>query len=364
MVSIDCQHRFLREQELSWPSSCAHLPLVIEPKYCASVDTFTQFVRENRENLLHCLTYYGALLFRGTGYSEPSHCYEFIDALQLNCRDYPYFTDNYRSPILKGIVQASSVSPSLPVPPHTEQAFNCYRPGIVGFMCLQKPGEGGETPLHDCVAAFRDLPESTKVQLMGTHFCKETINMTRRGMQSNFNTTERDAIEEICRYFGVNFAWKNDKLSIRTSGPCLVRHADTKEISLSLFWNVHALHFFFREYHALPGAHYFLGWLCKFLPSRIFEFLAQNCYSYFRNDYRYSFLREGKTFRLSTDIEMEICQAIWRNTTVFSWQTGDIMLIDNIKVAHSRLPYIPPRKIAAFVCNYYNARNLEFQSVQ
>jgi alpha-ketoglutarate-dependent taurine dioxygenase len=35
-----------------------------------------------------------------------------------------------------------------------------------------------------------------------------------------------------------------------------------------------------------------------------------------------------------------------RETILHRWQKGDVMIVDNILVAHGRMPYFGPRKIA------------------
>jgi alpha-ketoglutarate-dependent taurine dioxygenase len=37
--------------------------------------------------------------------------------------------------------------------------------------------------------------------------------------------------------------------------------------------------------------------------------------------------------------------AIWSNMVFFPWRRGDVLVIDNARVAHGRMPYRGPRKI-------------------
>jgi hypothetical protein len=41
----------------------------------------------------------------------------------------------------------------------------------------------------------------------------------------------------------------------------------------------------------------------------------------------------------------EINRVYWRNAIGFTWRAGDILMLDNMLIAHARNPYSGPRKI-------------------
>jgi hypothetical protein len=49
----------------------------------------------------------------------------------------------------------------------------------------------------------------------------------------------------------------------------------------------------------------------------------------------------------------EIRDAYDRARVLFPWQTGDIMLLDNMLVAHGRMPYTGPRKVVVALAEQY-----------
>ncbi|WP_437518331.1 TauD/TfdA family dioxygenase [Sorangium sp. So ce1099] len=353
---VELTSRGLLPGESSWPTGVKHLPLVIEPARPLTADSMTSLLRDQRAWVQSQLTTHGAILLRGTPYREASHFVDVMNALGLDYRAYPHLTDNYRRPVVDGVVNASSTEAPLPVPPHTEQAFSSVRPGVLGFMCLQRAPLGGQTPLHDCVAAFRELTPATKEMLQGAFFCKVTDQMSEEAVRSNFNTLDRAEIDQICKKFGLEWSWNGGKLSFVTKGPCVVTHPITGETAFSCFWTVPSIHYFFRHYHGVPGADRKMAMLCRAVPLPAFDFILRNLVPFFRRNYRYFLFKEGKRLDFSLEMHTELNAVIWKNTTVFEWQPGDILMIDNIKVGHSRMPFVPPRHVVASVCNYYDAR--------
>ena len=40
-----------------------------------------------------------------------------------------------------------------------------------------------------------------------------------------------------------------------------------------------------------------------------------------------------------------IVKSYWKNTELFSWQEGDIVILDNYRMGHGRLPFTGERKV-------------------
>ena len=55
----------------------------------------------------------------------------------------------------------------------------------------------------------------------------------------------------------------------------------------------------------------------------------------------------------------ELGKAEWKNAAIFQWQQGDILLIDNLQVAHSRLNTTLQRKILTAFGNMCNIRDMK-----
>ena len=52
-----------------------------------------------------------------------------------------------------------------------------------------------------------------------------------------------------------------------------------------------------------------------------------------------------------------ITAAVLKHASFFKWQRGDVLLVDNIKMAHGRMTFTKPRKILTSMIGLYDARD-------
>jgi len=61
---------------------------------------------------------------------------------------------------------------------------------------------------------------------------------------------------------------------------------------------------------------------------------------------------------IESDVLEELRAAYHAETVSFPWQRGDVMLLDNMLVAHGRAPYSGPRKILVGMSEPIDRRDL------
>ena len=50
----------------------------------------------------------------------------------------------------------------------------------------------------------------------------------------------------------------------------------------------------------------------------------------------------------------EICDLSWNNSYMFPWKQNDLLVVDNIAIAHGRMNVVGPRKITVSLGNMYH----------
>ncbi len=139
--------------------------------------------------------------------------------------------------------------------------------------------------------------------------------------QSFYGTEERSRVEELCRQAGVDFEWtRGDGLRTRQLCPAVIRHPRTGEMA---FFNQLQLH------HV------------SCLDTTVRESLASLMpLDDFPRNVHYG---DGTPIE---DSVMDEVRGIYREAAVaFPWRPGDVLMLDNMLIAHARNPYVGERKI-------------------
>jgi alpha-ketoglutarate-dependent taurine dioxygenase len=139
--------------------------------------------------------------------------------------------------------------------------------------------------------------------------------------QKFFHTDDKKLVEESCQKSKTELEWKDGNcLRTRKIAQAITKHPKTDDV---VFFNQILLH----HISCLdPGVRESL--LSLFGE----ENLPRNVYY-------------GDGSPIEDSVMAEI-QAIYREATVsFPWQQGDVLMLDNMLVAHSRNPYVGSRKI-------------------
>ena len=194
----------------------------------------------------------------------------------------------------------------------------------IWFHCIQPAHKGGRTPIADSRKIFKRLdPDIIKKfaqrEVMYVRNYGEGLGLT---WQEVFQTRDRPLVEAHCRNASIQFEWLGDSgLRTRQVRPAIRRHRRTGE----MLWFNHAAFFHVTSLDANARD--------SLLAVINEEDLPYN-----------TFYGDGSA------IEPEVLdriRAAYRDETVgFDWQTGDVLMLDNMLTSHGREPFEGPRKIA------------------
>ncbi len=295
-------------------------PLVIEP----AVDGLNSisWVKSNREYLEAQLLQHGALLFRKFKLSGVDGFEQFIKAVTEDLLEYSY-QSTPRNVVSGNIYTSTEYPPTHTIPLHNEMAYTHQWPMKIWFYCMTPAEQGGETPIADSRKVFARInPEIrerfSEKKVMYVRNYAEGLDLS---WSTVFQTTEKSEVEAYCRHAGIEFEWLSlDRLRTRQVCQAVAAHPSTGE---QVWFNqAHLFHVSNLE----PEVRDSLSSTYKE------EDLPRNAYY-------------GDGSAIESDALDNIRQAYDHETRVFSWQAGDVLMLDNMLTAHGRKPFAGKRRV-------------------
>jgi alpha-ketoglutarate-dependent taurine dioxygenase len=206
---------------------------------------------------------------------------------------------------------------------HHELSYAQRVPGLLLFACLTAPAEGGATGVADAEEVLRALPAEVRER-----FEREGWLLTRSyndeigaSLAESFGSDDRETVENYCRAHGIDFSWRPDgTLRTRQRRPAVVRHPVTGR---TCWFNQIA---FLNQWTLAP---------------EVREYLVDE---YGEDGLPFN-TRYGDGGEIGEDV-VELLNTVYeRHTRREPWQAGDLMLVDNIRTAHSREPFTGAREV-------------------
>ena len=291
---------------------------------------------------------HGALLFRDLGIDSAQKMQQACDALGVVRMDYPRGTSP-RNQVGDQIYTSTEVAHNLPLPIHTEMSYTSVFPRALAFCCVTPPQSGGETPLADMKNVLARLPQEMveafeRKGIQYIQYCPSGHGNTKfktislKTWQAMFATEDRSVAEQKCAAQQVNIEWRQDGSAKLTNYGSAIR---THPVTGERIWFNQA-----HVFHPTMSAEFrYIGRPVMAILVRQYEWLLEN-FPNMMPPYPY-----GCTFGDGSAIPrgyiLAIRQAIWDETVKFPWQRGDLLLVDNLRLGHGRMPFSGERKILA-----------------
>ncbi|MCZ7457987.1 TauD/TfdA family dioxygenase [Streptomyces sp. WMMC940] len=265
----------------------------------------------------------GAVLVRGLGLREADQ----VGAVFQQLAGGPLMTEREafaaRESYRDGVYSSTAWPPNQPMCMHHELSYTTTFPGLMMFACLTAPAAGGVTGVSDATAVLEALPPATveRFEREGWLLTRSYNDEIGASWTEAFGTDDRAAVEDYCRANAIDLAWQGDGgLRTRQRRSAVVRHPLT---GARCWFNQIA---FLNEWTLAP---------------EVREYLVDE---YGEDGLPFN-TRYGNGDPVGEDVVQILNEVYEAHTDREPWQPGDLMLVDNIRTAHSREPYDGPREI-------------------
>ena len=277
---------------------------------------------DNRMQVRHLAAENGAVLLRGFEVANSGDAAVLLASLggELMAEREALAA---RAPLARGVYSSANWPPTQPMCQHHEVSYALPAPGLLMLACVTPAAEGGVTGLADAADVLDALPPTVVAgfERHGWMLTRAYSDEIGSSWAAAFGTEDRSAVERYCREHGIETSWQPDG-TLRTrqrrravvSHPASGRRCWFNQIAFLSQWT---------------------------LESDVREFLLEE----FGVDGLPFNTWYGDGSPVEEDVVLTINEVYEASTRREPWQAGDVMVIDNVRTAHSREPYTGKREV-------------------
>jgi alpha-ketoglutarate-dependent taurine dioxygenase len=303
-------------------------PLVLESR---GPRRLGEWLSTNKGRVDEQLLHHGALLFRGFEVQSVEAFDDIIGALSSERVSYIY-RSTPRTLLGNSIYTATEYPEELEIPLHCENAYQRTWPLRVAFCCLTPSTTGGETPLADLKRVSLGIgPELMETfEARRVKYIRHYRSIVDLSWQVVFQTADRNDVARFCDDNDMQQEWLDDD-TLRTTQVCQG-----------------------VAYHPITHDRVFFNQAHLFHASSVGQQQAELLLTVFGRDRlpRHSCFGDGG--EISAVDLAAIMSAFQAESITFPWMSGDVLLLDNMQVAHGRRPFTGKRKLLASLLEPYS----------
>ncbi|QXV63869.1 TauD/TfdA family dioxygenase [Mucilaginibacter sp. 21P] len=301
-------------------------PFVITFEGTPHVEEIAQWYNNNSNFIDRVLYDKGAILIKGTNVDTVSKFEQLTGSIAGKFRDY--VDGNYPRRNLQGHVYISTeYDQKFDITLHNELSYSEKWPSRLFFGCIISPGEGGETPLADSRKIYNrmnaDLLE--EFERKQVRYVRNLHNGEGMGpsWQQTFYTEDLKEVERHCNAMSIDYKWKKD-------GAIKLTHVRPA-----------------TRIHPLTGEKVWFNQVDQYHPSHfrkeLYEVLLLMADGVEEDLPLYASFGDGTKIPDSTI--KEVIDTIDKEVILRPWEKADIVVVENMLVAHGRKAYKGDRQI-------------------
>ena len=298
------------------------LPVLMTPAHAG--EDLLSAVQRLRPQIEQSLLATGGVLLRGFSVPAVETFQQFASSFGHPLLKYE-FASTPRSAVSAstgaGVYTSTEYPAHQSIPLHNEQAYTREWPMKIWFHCVIASPEGGETPIADSRAVYRRMPGHIRKRFEPGILYVRNFGEMDVPWQKVFNTESRAEVQAFCERSGISWEWK-DGDGLRTRQLC--QAVETHPVTGEQVWfnQAHLFHISAREAEEREVLEEIYG---------------------IENVPRNTFFADGSA--ISDEIFDEVRAVLDAETVAFPWEEGDVLMLDNMLVAHARSPFKGPRKV-------------------
>jgi alpha-ketoglutarate-dependent taurine dioxygenase len=286
-----------------------------------------RWIIDNKSFVKRKLNDHGAILFRGFNIKDVDGFNDIVSAIGVEKVKY-MDQSSPRSSIGKSLYTSTDHPASQTINLHSELSYSHDWPMQILFFCLKKAVEGGQTPIADNRKILQYLPARIRHKFLekGIMYQRNLRKGLGLSWQEVYQTESKDEVERYCSANGISFQWVDAEfLKISWKKPAIYRHPLTDQD----IWFNHGY----------------------FFNSRHIKALIENNEAYPFD----TFYGDGEN--IEDDVFESLKKAYESSRIEFDWEEGDILLLDNMTMAHARNPFSGERKVYVGMNDPYSKVN-------
>jgi alpha-ketoglutarate-dependent taurine dioxygenase len=300
-------------------------PLLLEP--AADGVRLDAWLASNRNRVDVLLARHGAVLCRGFALRTQHDFQAAVAATGVQLMEYVEGATP-RTALGDRIYTSTEFPPEHPIALHNELSYVRSWPMRIFFFCETAPPERGATPIADVRRVLAQIAPDVRqtFERLGWSLVRNYGTGLGPGWQSAFHARERAEVEAYCREAGVQCEWRGEALRTTHRRPAVRTHPRTGErvwFNHAAFWHLSSLPDGVRARFA-----------AEFRPGEL-------PYATYYGD--------GSV--IPDAVAAELRRAYDAETVAVPWREGDLLILDNMLVAHGREPFRGPRRILTAMGN-------------
>ncbi len=299
-------------------STAGALPIIVEPRRPASL---LAVVERHAQAVEATLSAYGAIFFRNFAQSGENVLATLFERLWAPPISYIY-RSTPRTNVGEGVYTATEYPAALEIPMHNENAYQRDWPMRIGFHCVTPSATGGQTPLADVgrVTAHIDPVVIAEFRQRGVSYVRNYSEFFDLPWQTVFQTDSKSTVEKYCQANDIDFEWTESGLSTQQACQGTASHPETGE---ELWFNQAQL--------------FHVSSLGPEKAADMIDLFGEHGLP--RNAYF------GDGGAIPDSVIAHVCGAFEREKLVFDWRKDDILILDNMRIAHGRAPFVGSRRV-------------------